>query len=165
VAGVKVAASHIGLELFTPIEVGTRWDAGIEEPAPRFTLRNVVIHLPNLCSIVSVTDSDRWVRVFFGLPSARVFDGWLEVRALRQVSVHKKVRCERSILQCESGAFRDYLYSLLSAVTGDYPWHSLCSLSALSVNPLGLRSGACKVDGNIKIAHEYIDIVYLLSLV
>jgi len=92
---VKVAGSHLGLELLTPIEVGTRCDAGIEEPAPRFSVRNVAIHLPNLCSIVSVTDSDTWVGVFFDLHSARVFDGWLEVRGLRQLSIHRKVRCER----------------------------------------------------------------------
>jgi len=164
VTGVKVAGCHIGLELLTPIEVGTRCDAGIEESALRFSVRNVTIRLPNLCSIVSVTDSDTWVGVFFDLPSARVFDGWLEVRALRQVSVHKKVRCERYILQCESGAFRDYLHSLLSGATGDYTRQSLSSFSALSVHPLGLRSGASKVNGNIKIAHEYIDVVYLLSL-
>ena len=57
VTGVKVAGCHIGLELLTPIEVGTRYDPGIEEPAPRSSVRNVAIRLPNLCSIVSVTDS------------------------------------------------------------------------------------------------------------
>jgi len=119
---------------------------------------------PNLCSILSVTDSDTWVGVFFDLPSARGFDSWLEVRALRQVSVHKKVRCERYILQCESGSFCDYLRSLLSGATGDHTRQSLSSFSALSVNSLGLRSGASKANGNIKIAHEYIDVVYLLSL-
>jgi len=98
VAGVKVAGCHIGLELLMPIDVRTRCDARIEEPAPRFSVRNVTIHLPNLCSIVSVTDSDTWVGASFDLPSARVFDGWLEVRALRQVSVHKKVPRERYIL-------------------------------------------------------------------
>jgi len=91
VTGVKVAGCHIGLELLTPLEVGTSCDAGIEEPAPRFSVHDVAIHLPNLCSIVIVTDSDTWVGVFIDLPSARVFDGWLEVHALRQVSVHKKV--------------------------------------------------------------------------
>jgi len=127
VTGVKVAGCHIGLELLTPIEVGTSCDAGIEEPAPRFSVRNVAIRLPNLCFIVSVTDSDTWVGLFFDLPSARVFDGWLEVRALRQVSVHKKVCCESYILQCESGAFRDYLCSLLSGARGDYTRQSLSS--------------------------------------
>jgi len=34
VTRVLVAGCHIGLELLTPIEVGTRCDAGIEEPAP-----------------------------------------------------------------------------------------------------------------------------------
>jgi len=151
VTGVKVAGCHIGLELLTPIEIATRCDAWIEEPAPRFSIRNVAIRLPNLCLIVSVTDSDTWVGVFFDLPSARVFDGWLEVRALRQVSVHKKVRCERYILESDSGAFRDYLRSLLSGATGDYTGQSLSSFSALSVNPLGLPSGASKAKGNIKI--------------
>ena len=99
VAGLKLAAWHIGLELLMPIEVGTRCDAGIEEPAAPFSVLNVAIRLPNVCSILSVTDSDTWVVVFFHLPSVRVFDGWLEVRALRLVSVNKKVRCERYILQ------------------------------------------------------------------
>jgi len=120
VTGVKVAGCNIGLEMLTPIEGGTRCDAGGEEPAQRFSVRNVAICLPNLCSIVSVTHSDTGVGVFFNLPSARVFDGWLKVRALRQVSVYKKVRCERYILQCESGAFRDYIRSLLSGETGNY---------------------------------------------
>jgi len=164
VTGVKVASCHIGLELLTPIKVGTRCDAGSEQPAAGFSVRNVAIGLPNLCSIVSVTDSDTWVGVFFDRPSALVFDGWLEMRALRQVSVHKKVCCEPYILQCESGAFRDYLSSLLSRATGDYTRQSLSSYSALSVNPLGLRHGVSKANGNIKIAHEYIDVVYLLSL-
>jgi len=151
VTGVKVAGCHIGLKLLTPIEVGTRCEAGIEEPAARFCVRNVAIHLPNLCSIVSVTDSDTWVGVFFNLASARVFDGRLEVRALCQVSVHKKVRCERYILQCESGAFSDYLRSLLSGVTGDYTWQSLSSFSALSLNPLGLRSGRLRPMETLKL--------------
>jgi len=117
------------------------------------------IRLPNLCSIVSVTDSNTWVGVLFDLPSARVFDGGLEVCALRQISVNKKVRCERYILQCESDTFHNYLRSLLSGVTGDPMRHSLSSFSALSVNPRGLHSGASKVNGNSKIAHEYIDLV------
>jgi len=142
VTGVKVAGCHIGLVLLTPIEIGTRCDAGIEERAPRFSVRNVVIRLPNLCSIVSVTDSDTWVGVFFVLPSARVFDGWLEVRALRQVSGHKQVRWKPNILQCESGAIRDYLRSLFSRATGDYRRQSSSSFSALSVNPLGMRNRA-----------------------
>jgi len=108
VTGVKVVGSHIGLELLTPIVVGTRCDTRIEEPAPRFSEGNVAIRLPNLGSIVSVSDSDTWVGVFLDLPSARVFDGRLEVRALRPRSFHKKVRCEGYILQCKSGAFRDY---------------------------------------------------------
>jgi len=112
VTGVKVAGGHIGLELLTPIEVGTRCDAGIKEPAPQFSIHNVAIRRANLCSIVSVTDSDTWVGVFFDLPSAQLFDGWREVRPLRQVSVHKKVHCERYILECASGTFRDYLPSL-----------------------------------------------------
>jgi len=91
--------------------------------------------------------------VFSDLPSAGVLDCWLEVRALRQVSVNKKVRCARYILQSESGAFRDYLRSLLSEATGAYTRQSLSSFSALSVNPRGLRSGASKANGNIKIAH------------
>jgi len=94
VTGVKVEGCHIGLELLTPIEVGTRCDARIEEHAPRFSVSNLAIALVNLCSIVRVTDSDTWVGVFLDLPSARVFDGWLKVLALRQVSVLKKVRCE-----------------------------------------------------------------------
>jgi len=146
VAGVKVAGCHIDLELLTPIEVGTRCDAWIEESTPQFRVTNVAIRNPNLCSIVSVTDSDTWVVVFFDLPSARVFDCWLEVCALRQVSVHKKVRWERYILQCQSGAFRNYLRFLLSRPTGHYTWQSLSSFSTLSVNPLGLRSGAYKVN-------------------
>jgi len=83
VTGVKVVGCHIGLELLTPIEVGTRCGAGIEEPAPRLTVRNVAIHVPNLYSIVSVTDPDTWVGLLFDLASARVLDGWLEVRTLR----------------------------------------------------------------------------------
>ena len=47
VTRVKVAGCHIGLELFTPMKVGTRADAGIEEPKPRFSVPNVTIHLPN----------------------------------------------------------------------------------------------------------------------
>jgi hypothetical protein len=104
-AGVKVAGCHIGLELVTPICVSTRCDAGIEKPTPRFGVRNVAIRLPNLCLIVSVTDSDSWVDVSFELPSARVFDGWLKVRALRPVSVHKKVCCQRHILQLRISCF------------------------------------------------------------
>ena len=100
-----------------------------------------------------MTDSDTWVGVFFDLSSARVFDGWLEVRTLCHVTVHKKVRCEPYILQCVSGAFRDYLPSRLSGATGDYTRHSRSSFPALRVNPLGLRSGASKANGNIKIAH------------
>jgi len=111
-----------------------------------------------------MTDSDTWMRVFFDLPSARGFHWWLEVRALSQVSVYKKVRCERNILQCESGACYDYLRSLRSGATGDYTRQSLSSFSALSVNPLWLCSGASKANGKIKIAHEYIHVVYLLSL-
>ena len=80
------------------------------------------------------------------------------------MSVHKRVHCERDILQCESGVFRDYLRSVLSGATGDYTRQSLSSFSALSVNPLGLRSGASKANENIKIADEYRDVVYLLSL-
>ena len=71
VAGVTVAGCDIGLELHPSIEVGTRCEAGIEEPAPRISVRNVVIRLPNLCSIVSVTDSDTLVGVLFDQPSAR----------------------------------------------------------------------------------------------
>ena len=164
VTGVKVVGCHIGFELLTPIEVGTRCDAGIEEPVSRFIVCNVAIRLPKLCSIVSMTDSDTWVVVFFDPPSARVFESWLEVRTLREMSVHKKVHYERYILQSESGAFCDYLRSLLRGVTGNYTRQSLSRFSALSVNPMGLRSGASKANGNIKIAHEYIDVVYLLSL-
>jgi len=164
VARVKVADCHIGLELLTPIEVGTRCDAGIEEPAAPFTLCNVAIRLPNLCSIVRLTDSYHQVGVFFDLPSARVFDGWLKVCTLCQVCVYKKVRCERYLLQCESGAFRDYISSLLSGATGDYTRRSLSSFSALKVNPLGLRSGPSKPNRNIKIAHIYRQVVYLVSL-
>jgi len=164
VARVKVACCHIGLELLTPIEVYTRCDAGIEDPLPQFGVSNVAIHLPNLYSIVSVTQSDTWVRVFFDLPRARVFDGRLKVRALGHVSVHKKVRNECHILQCESCSFRDYLCSLLSGATGDSTQQSLSSFSALSVCPVGLPSRASKANGNIKIAYEYIYVVYLLSL-
>ena len=70
VAGVKVAGCQIGLEVRTPIEAGIRSAAGIEEPAPRSSIRNVAIRLPNLGSIVSVTDSDTGVGVFFDLPCA-----------------------------------------------------------------------------------------------
>jgi len=111
-----------------------------------------------------VTDSDSWVGVFLDLPSARVFDGWLEVRMLRQVSIPKKVRYERCILQCQSGALCDYLHFLLSGATGDYTLQSLSSFCALSVNLLGLRRGASKASGNIKIANDYMDVVYILSL-
>ena len=146
VAGFKVAGSDIGLARLTPIEVGTRCDAGIAEPAPGFSVPNVAIRLANFCSIVSVTDSDTSVGVLFDLPSARVFDRWLEVRPLRQVSLHKKVCCQRYILQCESDTSHDYLPSPLSRVRGDYMWLGLSSLSTLSRNPLGLRSGASKAN-------------------
>ena len=76
------------------------------------------------------------------------------MRALRHVSVHKKVRCERYILQCESGAFHDYLRSLSRRATGDYTRDSLSSFSALRAYSLGLRSGVFKANRNIKIAHE-----------
>jgi len=45
-------------------------------------------------------------------------------------------------------------------VTSDYTLQSLSLFAALSVNRLRLRSGAYKANGNIKIAHEYIDVVY-----
>ena len=106
-AGVTVAGCHIHLELLTPIEVGTRCDAAIEGPALAFSLRNIAIPLPNLSSIVSVTDSHTWVRVFFDLPSARVFDSGLEVHAIPHVSVQKKVDYLPYMLQCESCASRD----------------------------------------------------------
>jgi len=147
-----------------PIAVGPRCDAGIEEPAPRFSVRIVAIRLPTLCSIVRVTDSDTRVGVFFDILSARVFDGWLEVRALRQVSVYNKVRSERYILQWESGAFGDDLGSPLSGATGDYTQQSLSSFSRLSVHPRVLRSRASEANGNTNIAHKYSDVVYLLSL-
>jgi len=163
-ARVKVVGCHIGLALLTPIAGGTRCDNKIKEAAPRFSVHKVAIPHPNLCSIVSVTEADTWVRVFFDIPSARVFDGWREVRALRQVSVHKKFGCERHTLQCESGAFSDYLRSPLSAATGNDTRPSLSSFSAIRVNPLGLRSGVSEANGNIEIAYEYIDVIYLLSL-
>ena len=75
VAGVNGLGCHIDLALLTPIEVGTICEAGIEEPAPRFSGPQVAIRLPTLGSIVSVPDSDTWVGVFLDLPSARVFDG------------------------------------------------------------------------------------------
>jgi len=75
VAGVKVADCHRGLELLTPSEVGTRCETGIKHPALQINLRNVGIRLTNLCSFVSVRDSDTWVVGFFDLLSARVFDG------------------------------------------------------------------------------------------
>ena len=103
---VKVACCNIGLELLTPIELA-RCDVRIEEPARRFSVCNVAIHLPNLGSIASVTYSDTWVGAFLDQPSAQLFDGCLEVGTLRQVSVHKKGRAERYILQCKSGTFRD----------------------------------------------------------
>jgi len=164
VTEVQVAGCQIGLELLTPIEVGTRCDAGIDEPAPPFCVLNFAIRLPNLCSIVTLTDSDTWMAVFFALPSARVFAGWLEVRAMYHLFIDKKVRCERYMLQCESGPFCDYLRSLLSGARGVYMWQSVASFSAHSGNPLGLRIGAGKANGNIKIAHKYIGVVYLLSL-
>jgi len=105
VTGVKVAGCHICLELLMLIKVGTRCDAGMAEPAPGFSVRNVTICLPNLCSIVSMTEPDTWGWVFFDLLSARVFDGWLEVGGLHPVSVHNRPCCEHYILQCESGAF------------------------------------------------------------
>jgi len=108
VAGVKVAGCHIGLELLTPSKVGTRYDPGMDEPVPRFSVRNFALRLSNLCSILSVTHSDTWVGVFFDLPSARVFDCWLQVRAPHQVSVHEKVLCGRYIQQSASGPFCDY---------------------------------------------------------
>ena len=86
------------------------------------------------------------------------------MRVLCQVSVQKKVHCEHHILQGTSGAFRDYLRSLLTWTTGDSMRQSLSSFSARSVNPVGVGSGASNVNGNIKIAYEYIDGVCLLSL-
>ena len=83
------------------------------------------------------------------------------MRALRQVSVHKEVCCEQCILQCKSGAFRDDSRSLLSWATGHYTGQCLFSLLALSMNLLGLRSRASKRNGDIKIAHQYIDVGYL----
>jgi len=80
------------------------------------------------------------------------------------VSVHKKVRCKHYILQCESGTWTDYLRSRLSGATGDYMLQSTSSFSTLRGNPLGLHSGVSMPNGNIKIAYEYIDVVYLLSL-
>ena len=130
VSGVNVTGCHIGLELLTPIEVGNRCDSRIEEPAPRFSVRNVTIRLPNLCSIVSVTDSDTWVGVFFDLPVPK--------------SSTSGSKCARSARCLFTRKF---------------------VLSAISCNAnLGLRSGASKANGNIKIAHEFIETVYLLSL-
>ena len=48
VAGVKIAGYHIGLELLTPTNIGTRCDAVIKEPIPPFGVCNVAEHLPNL---------------------------------------------------------------------------------------------------------------------
>ena len=82
------------------------------------------------------------------------------MRALRRVSVHTKVGCERY----ESDAFCDYLRSLLSRATGHYTRQRLSWFSALSVNPLGLHSRMSKANGNIKIAGKCMGVVYLLSL-
>ena len=86
------------------------------------------------------------------------------MRSLRQVSVYKKVACDRSRLPCESRAFYDDLNYLISSVTGDYTGGTLSSFAALSVNPLELRSGVTKGNGNSKNGHKYIDVVYLLCL-
>jgi len=99
------------------------------------------------------------VGVFFDLPSAELFNDWLELRALRQLSFYKKLRCENYILIFESGAFRDYLRSLLRGATGDYTRHILSLFSAVSINPLGRHSWVSKANGNIKIAYEYIKVV------
>jgi len=48
VTAVKVTGCPIGLELLTPIKVGTRCHSRIEGPAPRFGLRNVAIHQDNV---------------------------------------------------------------------------------------------------------------------
>jgi len=77
VGGVQVPGGLIGLELVTPIEVCIRCYARIKEPAPRCSVSNVLIGLPNWCSIGSVRDSDTGMRFFFDLPSARVFNNWL----------------------------------------------------------------------------------------
>ena len=82
------------------------------------------------------------------------------MRALRRVSAHTEVCCER----CESDAFCDYLRSLISRATGHYTRQRLSSFSALSVNPLGLRIRMSKANGNIKIARQCMGVVYLLSL-
>ena len=58
VARVNFAGCHIGLELLTPIIGGTICHARIEEPTPRFGVRNLTIRLPNLSSIVRVKNSD-----------------------------------------------------------------------------------------------------------
>ena len=65
VAGVKVAGCNVGLELLRRTNIGTRCDAGIEEPTTQFGKHNVAEHQPNLCSIVSVTYSDSWVEISF----------------------------------------------------------------------------------------------------
>lgn len=70
----------------------------IEAPTPRFGISNVAEHLPHLCFFVSVTYSDSWVEISFELPSARALDFWLEVHALRRVSVQKRVCYEGHIL-------------------------------------------------------------------
>jgi len=152
VAGVMVADRHIGLEPLTPIEVGTRCEAGIKEPVPQFSRGNVAIRIPNLCSIITVTDSDTWVGVFFDLPSARLLDGRLAVRALRQVSVHKKALL--STISCNANLLLSVItYTLSSAGRRPTLCGSLFSVSTLSIKPLGLRSGASKANGNIKRAH------------
>jgi len=58
VTGVNVGGCHIGLQVPTLMEVSTRCDARIEEAARQCSVHNVAIRLPNLGSIVSVTDSD-----------------------------------------------------------------------------------------------------------
>jgi len=80
------------------------------------------------------------------------------------MSGHKKIHCGSYILQSESRAFGDCIRSVLSEAMRDYMRHSLSSFSALSVNPLRVSNGVSKATGNLKIAYEYIDVLYLLCL-
>ena len=120
VAGVKLAGCNIGLGLLTPTIVGNRCDAGIEEPTSRFGVRNVAKHLPNLCSIVSLTYSDSWVEIPFS--NYAVPESWTSgSKCVRPAGCLFKRKFVVSPIShdCDSAAFREYLRFLLGPAKGD----------------------------------------------
>jgi len=117
VPGVKVAGYDIGLELLTPIEVGTRCETWSEEPAVQFSLTNVAIPFPNLCSIVSLTDADTWVGVFLTYPVPESSTGGSQcVRSARCLFTRKFI--ERAISCNATQVLSVITYPLSSAGRG-----------------------------------------------